>query len=320
MLFNRSIRRGLAACRIQGLDLQVMASSTYVLRGVTPRVHNDDTGKAWIAPTASVIGDVHLKKDASIWFGAVVRYVPFKSRARVPDGLYHFSNTPVLAMDTIFTFSNECPCIKILLSIHDYCLSRLDPLYLLSSLLFFSFVPSFISGDNSLITIGARSNIQDGAVLHTDPGINLDIGEDVTVGHMAMLHGCTIGNGSLIGIGAVILNNAVIGEGCLIGAKSLVSEGKVIPPYSLVKGVPGKVVRQLTEGTCVTRLEDRHVSVSSSLSYHGRYFASCSLHTHYPMTHHLHLVSSPLPFPLPRSLPFSPQPRCRVRRSWPPST
>lgn len=100
-----------------------------------------------------------------------------------------------------------------------------------------------IRGDNDLITIGARSNIQDGAVLHTDPGIPLSIGRDVTVGHMAMLHGCTVGDGSLVGIKAVILNRAVIGRDCLIGAGSLIPEGKVIPDGSLVMGAPGKIVR-----------------------------------------------------------------------------
>jgi carbonic anhydrase/acetyltransferase-like protein (isoleucine patch superfamily) len=103
-----------------------------------------------------------------------------------------------------------------------------------------------IRGDNDLITIGAGSNVQDGAVLHTDPGIPLTLGRDVTVGHMAMLHGCTVGDGSLIGIKAVILNRAVIGRNCLIGAGSLVPEGKVIPDGSLVMGSPGRIVRSLT--------------------------------------------------------------------------
>jgi carbonic anhydrase/acetyltransferase-like protein (isoleucine patch superfamily) len=104
-----------------------------------------------------------------------------------------------------------------------------------------------IRGDNDLITIGAGSNIQDGAVLHTDPGIRLTIGRNVTVGHQAMLHGCSNGDGSLIGIQAIVLNHAVIGQDCVIGANSLIPEGKVIPDRSLVVGSPGKVIRQLTE-------------------------------------------------------------------------
>lgn len=103
-----------------------------------------------------------------------------------------------------------------------------------------------LRGDNELIEIGERSNVQDGCVLHTDPGFPLTIGADCTIGHGAILHGCTIGEGSLIGMGAVVLNGAKIGKGCLIGAKSLIPEGKVIPDGSLVMGVPGKVVRELT--------------------------------------------------------------------------
>lgn len=101
-------------------------------------------------------------------------------------------------------------------------------------------------GDNEPITIGARSNIQDNCVLHSDPGKPLTIGEGCTIGHMAMLHGCTIGDNSLVGIGAVILNGAVIGRNCIIGAKALVAEGKVIPDNSLVVGVPGRVARVVT--------------------------------------------------------------------------
>ncbi|GAB4172844.1 MAG: gamma carbonic anhydrase family protein [Rhodocyclaceae bacterium] len=104
-----------------------------------------------------------------------------------------------------------------------------------------------VRGDRDLITIGEDSNIQDGAVLHTDPGIPLAIGRAVTVGHLAMLHGCTIGDGCLIGIQATVLNRAVIGGHCLIGAKTLIPEGKLIPERSLVVGVPGKVVRELTD-------------------------------------------------------------------------
>lgn len=104
-----------------------------------------------------------------------------------------------------------------------------------------------LRGDNEPIRLGARSNVQEGAVLHADPGFPLTIGEDVTVGHQAMLHGCTIGDGSLIGIQAVVLNGARIGRNCLIGAGALVTEGKEIPDGSVVLGSPGKVVRQLTE-------------------------------------------------------------------------
>jgi len=104
-----------------------------------------------------------------------------------------------------------------------------------------------LRGDNEWITVGARSNVQDGCVLHTDPGFPLTIAEDCTVGHMAMLHGCTIGRGSLVGIGSIILNGAQIGEECVIGAGALIPEGKIIPPRSMVLGSPGKVVRQLSD-------------------------------------------------------------------------
>jgi carbonic anhydrase/acetyltransferase-like protein (isoleucine patch superfamily) len=130
--------------------------------------------ESWIAETAVVIGNVRVEKDASVWWGAVIR------------------------------------------------------------------------GDNDLITIGEGSNIQDGSVLHTDPGFPLTLEKNVTIGHMVMLHGCTIGEGSLVGIGAVVLNGAKIGKGCLIGAKALITEGKEIPDYSLVMGAPGKVVRTFT--------------------------------------------------------------------------
>jgi len=102
-----------------------------------------------------------------------------------------------------------------------------------------------LRGDNDIITIGENSNIQDGSVLHTDGGMPLTIGKNVTVGHKVMLHGCDIGENSLIGINAVILNGAKIGKNCLIGANSLIPEGKVIPDGSLVMGSPGKVVREL---------------------------------------------------------------------------
>ncbi|MCP5450395.1 MAG: gamma carbonic anhydrase family protein [Candidatus Competibacter sp.] len=104
-----------------------------------------------------------------------------------------------------------------------------------------------VRGDNDVITIGENSNVQDGSILHTDPGILLTIGRDVTVGHLAMLHGCIVGDNSLIGIKSLIMNRAVIGKNCLIGANSLITEGQTIPDGSLVKGAPGKVVRMLTD-------------------------------------------------------------------------
>jgi carbonic anhydrase/acetyltransferase-like protein (isoleucine patch superfamily) len=130
---------------------------------------------AWVAPNATIIGDVQLGDNASIWWNAVLR------------------------------------------------------------------------GDNDTIRIGANSNIQDGSVLHADEGVPLTVGANVTVGHMVMLHGCTVGDESLIGIKSVILNKAVIGRHCIIGANSLIPEGKVIPDRSLVMGSPGKVVRQLSD-------------------------------------------------------------------------
>lgn len=104
-----------------------------------------------------------------------------------------------------------------------------------------------IRGDNELIRIGEGSNVQDNSVLHTDEGKPLDVGANVTVGHQVMLHGCTIGEGSLIGIQAVVLNGARIGRDCLIGAGALVTEGKDIPDRSMVLGSPGKIVRTLTD-------------------------------------------------------------------------
>ena len=104
-----------------------------------------------------------------------------------------------------------------------------------------------IRADNDRVTIGARSNIQDGSVLHVDPGFPMTIGNEVTIGHKVMLHGCIIGDGSLVGINSVILNAARIGENCLIGANTLVAEGKEIPDGSLVLGSPGRVVRSLSD-------------------------------------------------------------------------
>ena len=132
-------------------------------------------GENWVATNTSIIGDVTLEKNTSIWFNVTLR------------------------------------------------------------------------GDVESIYVGEGSNVQDGSVLHTDPGYPLKIGKDVTIGHLVMLHGCTIGNNSLIGIGAVILNGAKIGENCIIGANALVTENKVIPDNSLVIGSPGKIARQVTD-------------------------------------------------------------------------
>jgi len=128
----------------------------------------------FIAPNATLIGDVTLQENASVWFNCVLR------------------------------------------------------------------------GDADHIEIGAGSNIQDGSVLHVDPGFPLTVGSNVTVGHKAMLHGCTIGDGSLVGINAVVLNGAKVGKGCLIGANALVTEGMEIPDGSLVLGSPGKIKSQLS--------------------------------------------------------------------------
>jgi len=120
-----------------------------------------------------------------------------------------------------------------------------------------------LRGDNERITIGANSNVQEGTVMHTDPGHPLDVGANVTIGHQAMLHGCTIGDGSLVGIQAVILNGARIGKGCLVGAGALVTEGKAFPDGSLILGSPAKVVRQLSA-------EDRERLLSSAENYAAR--------------------------------------------------
>jgi carbonic anhydrase/acetyltransferase-like protein (isoleucine patch superfamily) len=137
-----------------------------------------------------------------------------------------------------------------------------------------------IRADNDLITIGARSNVQDAAVLHTDAGIKLTLGTEVSVGHQAMLHGCTIGDGSLIGIKALILNHAVIGRECLIGANALVTEGKVIPDRSLVLGSPGKVVRKLSdEEAAGLRAIAAHYVTNAR-----RYLSSLALHAKQPST------------------------------------
>ena len=131
----------------------------------------------WVAPDASIIGQVLLHKDVGIWFGAVLR------------------------------------------------------------------------GDNELITVGHSSNIQEHAMLHTDMGFPLSIGHHCTIGHRAILHGCSIGNNTLIGMGAIILNGAVIGDNCLVGAGALVTEGKVFPDNSLIVGQPAKAIRTLDDAS-----------------------------------------------------------------------
>jgi carbonic anhydrase/acetyltransferase-like protein (isoleucine patch superfamily) len=104
-----------------------------------------------------------------------------------------------------------------------------------------------VRGDNEPVVIGARANVQDGCVLHTDPGFPLAVGDEATIGHMTMLHGCTIGRGALVGIGAIVLNGASIGEDCMIGAGALIPEGKEVPARSVVLGSPGKIIRQVSE-------------------------------------------------------------------------
>jgi carbonic anhydrase/acetyltransferase-like protein (isoleucine patch superfamily) len=144
----------------------------YELDGV--RVKTPADGAYWVAPNATVLGNVILGRDVSIWFNAVLR------------------------------------------------------------------------GDNEPISIGDGSNIQDGAVLHTDPGYPLTIGPRSLIGHQAMVHGCTIGTNTLIGIGAIVLNGCRIGDNCIIGAHTILAENKVIPDGSLVVGVPGRVVKPCT--------------------------------------------------------------------------
>ena len=105
---------------------------------------------------------------------------------------------------------------------------------------------AILRGDNELMRIGKNSNVQDGSMLHSDPGFPLTLGENVTIGHQVMLHGCTVGDGSLIGIKAVVLNGAKIGKNCLVGAGALVTEGKEFPDGSMILGSPAKVVRELS--------------------------------------------------------------------------
>lgn len=128
-----------------------------------------------------------------------------------------------------------------------------------------------LRGDNEPITIGRGSNVQDGAVFHTDPGFPLNIGEDVTVGHMALLHGCSIGDGTLVGMGAMVMNGARVGANCLIGANALVTEGKEIPDGSMVLGQPGKIIKTLDAeairmlGRATESYKERQVQFRESL-------------------------------------------------------
>jgi carbonic anhydrase/acetyltransferase-like protein (isoleucine patch superfamily) len=156
------------------------------------KVKTPGPGRFWVAPNATVIGQVEIGEDVSIWFNAVIR------------------------------------------------------------------------GDNEPIRIGARTNIQEGVVMHVDPGFPMDIAEDCTIGHLVMLHGCTIGKGALIGMGAIVLNGAKIGEGALIGAGALVSENKVIPPGAVVLGSPGKVARQVND-------KDRERMMEGVADYNARW-------------------------------------------------
>lgn len=127
-----------------------------------------------------------------------------------------------------------------------------------------------LRGDNDPITIGNGTNVQDGAILHTDEGIPLTVADHVSIGHQAMLHGCTVGEGSLIGINAVVLNRAVIGKNCLIGANTLIPEGKVIPDRSLVVGTPGRIIRELTDEEIARNLRNsRHYVEAGALYSHA---------------------------------------------------
>tara|TARA_R110002124_G_scaffold127268_3_gene287145 strand:+ start:788 stop:1255 length:468 start_codon:yes stop_codon:yes gene_type:complete len=124
-----------------------------------------------------------------------------------------------------------------------------------------------LRGDNEPITVGEGSNLQDGCVIHTDPGYPVDIGCQVTVGHLAMLHGCKIGDGVLVGMNATLLNGAEIGDHCIIGAGALVTSGKRFPPRSLIMGVPAKVVRELTDDEVQGALDNSKVYVKKIDQY-----------------------------------------------------
>jgi carbonic anhydrase/acetyltransferase-like protein (isoleucine patch superfamily) len=130
-----------------------------------------------------------------------------------------------------------------------------------------------LRGDNELISIGAGSNVQDLAVLHTDPGFPLSIGVNVSVGHQAMMHGCTVGEGSLIGIQSIVLNGAVIGKGCLVGAGALITERKVFPDGCLIIGSPARALRELT-----TEERANLLKVAANYAERGEYYRN-NLHS-----------------------------------------
>lgn len=157
----------------------------YSLEGISVQIE----GEVFIAPTATLIGNVLLKDKSSVWWGAVLR------------------------------------------------------------------------GDYERITVGERTNIQDNCIVHMDADFPVTLGNQVTVGHKAVLHGCTIGNNALIGINSVIMNDVVIGDDCLIGSNTLLTEGKQIPPRSLVVGSPGKIIRELSDEEVaeITEFSDRYV-------------------------------------------------------------
>jgi carbonic anhydrase/acetyltransferase-like protein (isoleucine patch superfamily) len=127
-----------------------------------------------------------------------------------------------------------------------------------------------LRGDNEIISIGVNSNVQDGAVLHTDPGFPLMVGADVSVGHQAMLHGCTVGVGSLIGIQAIVLNAAVIGRGCLVGAGAVITERKVFADGTLILGAPAKVVRELSAEERGNLIEVAAIYAARASQYRGQ--------------------------------------------------
>jgi len=124
-----------------------------------------------------------------------------------------------------------------------------------------------LRGDNDWIEIGERSNIQDGSVLHTDPGLKLTVGNNVTIGHKVTLHGCTIGNNSLIGIGSTILNGARVGNNCIVGAHSLITENKEFPDGSLILGAPARVARQLTPEEIAAIGQSADIYVENALRF-----------------------------------------------------
>ena len=127
-----------------------------------------------------------------------------------------------------------------------------------------------LRGDIELISIGERSNVQDGSVIHTDPGCPTKVGKGVTIGHMVMLHGCEIGDDTLIGIGSTILNKTKIGKNCIIGANTLIPENKTIPDRSLVLGSPGKIIRQVSDKEIKEIVENANHYVQNYKAYKGK--------------------------------------------------